>query len=198
MPAVPLSYGPWMALLCALLPLGCSPAPRPVDPADDAWQSTPGKPRPRPSAAASASGARAAASALPRWEHAARLNELRAVGSRGRSEHLDGQHEREVRVNDLALGYERLGEATVMPVGALVVELHYAAGSSAPDAIFAMEKRAAGFAPEQRDWELLVLDRELRVQARGKLPLCARCHAAAPDDALFGLPKVAPSPPPKR
>jgi hypothetical protein len=187
-----------MALLCALLPLGCSPAPRPVDPADDAWQSAPGKLRPGASAAASASGAQTAANALPRWEHAARLHELRAVGGRGRSEHLDGQHEREVRVNDLALGYERLGAAAVMPVGALVVELHYAPGSNDPDGIFAMEKRAAGFAPEQHDWELVVLDRELRVQARGKLPLCARCHMAAPHDGLFGLPKDALAPSPTR
>jgi len=75
-----------------------------------------------------------------------------------------------------------------MPAGALVVQKHFVAGDAVAETTFAMKKREPGYAPAQGDWEFLVLDQDLRIEARGPMPLCARCHAAAPSDFLFGPP----------
>jgi hypothetical protein len=66
------------------------------------------------------------------------------------------------------------------------VEAHRVRGSAALSGYFVMTKRHAGFDPEGDDWEYLVLDPSAAVVERGKLPLCARCHAEAPRDHLFG------------
>jgi hypothetical protein len=52
-----------------------------------------------------------------------------------------------------------------------------------------MTKRDAGFYPEGGDWEYLVLDAEGHLEDRGKLALCARCHAEGNGDWAFGLPR---------
>jgi hypothetical protein len=49
-----------------------------------------------------------------------------------------------------------------------------------------MVKRPAGYDPTGGDWEYLVLDATGRIEQRGRLALCARCHADAPHDHLFG------------
>jgi hypothetical protein len=51
---------------------------------------------------------------------------------------------------------------------------------------FAMIKRPPGYDPGGGDWEYLVVTPAGRVEQRGILPLCARCHADAPHDHLFG------------
>jgi hypothetical protein len=180
-----LRLGRRAALVGAVALHGCSPPPSAWGAADDAWQSTPAKDGQATPAAPASGRLRLPPMPQPPWERAGQLDGLRAAGVRGPSEHLDGRHERVVRVNELGASYDR-PRAGLMPVGALVVELHYRPGSNEPDAIFAMEKRPPGFAPEQGDWEFVVLDGSLRVQARGKLALCARCHRTAPHDLLFG------------
>jgi hypothetical protein len=54
-----------------------------------------------------------------------------------------------------------------------------------------MAKRDAGFYAEGGDWEFVVLDAAGRLEDRGKLALCARCHAEATADWVFGLPAEA-------
>ncbi|MET0591280.1 MAG: hypothetical protein ABW133_01175, partial [Polyangiaceae bacterium] len=76
--------------------------------------------------------------------------------------------------------------------GAVLAKKHAAVSTSSPGPTFAMVKRAAGFFPEGGDWEYVALDAEGHVEDRGKLPLCARCHAEANADSVFGLPTGTP------
>jgi hypothetical protein len=52
-----------------------------------------------------------------------------------------------------------------------------------------MVKRPPGYDPEGGDWEYLVLTPAGEATQRGRLPLCKRCHAEAPNDHLFGGPR---------
>ena len=158
----------------------CTPAtPRAGAAADDGWDGARPAPPPRPSTTADAGPP-------PSWERAGELAGLRAVAGRSHSQHFGAELERTVLANGGAAGYGSLADGSTMPVGALVVQPHFLPGSDEVVAYYVMEKKAAGYAPEQADWELLVLDPSLRVRARGRLPLCARCHQLAPNDGLFG------------
>jgi len=53
-----------------------------------------------------------------------------------------------------------------------------------------MIKRDAGFFPEGGDWEYVATDRDGWVADRGQLKACARCHAEAKADWVFGLPET--------
>jgi hypothetical protein len=91
-----------------------------------------------------------------------------------------------VRVNGVLWPlYPKLSPDSVVPEGSIALEFHHdLAGNAQP--IYAMEKRAAGFDPGGGDWEYLVINPEGVVETRGILPFCARCHAEAPHDHLFG------------
>jgi hypothetical protein len=81
--------------------------------------------------------------------------------------------------------YAAMGPSALVPPGAVAVETHRSTdGSVSPR--YVMVKREAGFDVPGGDWEYLVVDAEGRIAARGALPLCARCHAEAPGDHLFG------------
>lgn len=124
-----------------------------------------------------------------RWELAGRLRTFRRATSRGRSQHMNGDMEAEVLASEEASVYPTLGPLRRLPGGAVLVEAHYAAGSAAPEVYFAMVKRAPGFDPAGGDWEYLIVEPSGDVAQRGRLPLCARCHAEAPHDRLFGGPR---------
>ena len=109
---------------------------------------------------------------------------LRQATVRSRSEHLSGEFEGEVLVNEAARAYPALGPQRGLPPGAMVLERHLAPGSEAPVVYFGMMKRAAGFDPAGGDWEYLVVSPEGQVAPQGVL--CGRCHADAPHDHLFG------------
>jgi hypothetical protein len=113
-----------------------------------------------------------------RWD-LAQLKALRPVGARARSEHLSGDFEAEVLAG---AGYPRGAQ----PPGALVAERLFDTGKAASALYFVMVKRPTGFDPAGDDWEYLVVTEDGRVEERGKMPLCARCHAEAPHDHLFG------------
>jgi hypothetical protein len=51
-----------------------------------------------------------------------------------------------------------------------------------------MVKRQPGFDPAGGDWEYLVVAPTGEIEARGRLPGCARCHAEAPAAGVFGPP----------
>lgn len=106
--------------------------------------------------------------------------------------HFAGRWTAEVAANALAAPlYAELAPSTKFTVGSVLVKKHALASSSAPGPTFALVKREAGFFPEGGDWEYVALDAEGRVEDRGRLALCARCHAEASADWVFGLPPEA-------
>lgn len=91
-----------------------------------------------------------------------------------------------VHINEvLSPLYPHLSPDTSIPEGAIALETHQDLSGN-PQQIFAMEKRAPGFDPGGGDWEYLVITPEGAVESRGVLQFCARCHAEAPYDHLFG------------
>jgi hypothetical protein len=111
---------------------------------------------------------------------------LHPATRRARSEHLSGELEGEVLAGPAAGTYPVLGPTSALAPGATLVERLFDPHGAEPVAYFVMVKRAPGYDPAGGDWEYLVLGASARVEERGKLPLCARCHAEAPHDRLFG------------
>jgi hypothetical protein len=148
--------------------------------ADHAARGEPSQPVPPPSDAASTDRP------APPWELAAQLRRLHPASPRTPSEHLTGQLDGEILADEGAAAYPALGPLRLIPPGATLVERLYPRGSPDPTAYFAMVKRPAGYDPAGGDWEYLVLEATGRIEQRGPLPLCARCHADAPHDHLFG------------
>lgn len=110
----------------------------------------------------------------------------KAFVSRG---HFAGRWNAQISVNDAARStYASLVASSRFTEGSVLVKRHAAVATSAPGPVFAMAKRAPGFFTEGGDWEYIALDAEGRLQDRGKLALCARCHAEANADSVFGLP----------
>jgi hypothetical protein len=122
----------------------------------------------------------------PRWDLAEQLRRLRPASPRTPSEHFTGQLDGEILADDGAAAYPALGPLRPIAVGATLVERLLARGTPDVAAYFAMTKRPAGYDPAGGDWEYLVLDAAGRLEQRGRLPACARCHADAPHDHLFG------------
>lgn len=122
-----------------------------------------------------------------RWELAPQLSTFRRATPRGRSQHFTGELVGEVLANAVAAAYPALGSARKLEPGAVLVEAHRAEGSEDIIAYLAMVKRPPGFDPPGGDWEYLVVDRDGGIERRGPLPPCARCHAEAPFDHLFGV-----------
>ncbi len=115
-----------------------------------------------------------------RWELADRLGSLRKTTPRARSQHVAGEHDAEVLTNDEAAAYPSVGPQRPLAAGAVLVEALYAAGSADVAMYFAMAKQPGG------GWEYLVVRADGQVEQRGRLALCERCHAEAPDDHVFG------------
>ena len=88
-----------------------------------------------------------------------------------------------------AAAYPRLGPARRLPPGSALVATHYRPGASEAVALLAMVKRPTGYDPEAGDWEYLILTPAGEATWRGRLPLCRRCHAEAPNDHVFGGPR---------
>lgn len=172
-------YGVVLGLVCAAAATiaACSPGPashRGARPADPGWSDT----------------AATSATAPPpvrqeRWDLAEQLRPLRPAAPRARSEHAGGDLDGEVLAG-AASGYPGRGPASAAGVGATLVERLFEAGGKAPVTYFVMVKREPGYDPAGGDWEYLVVAPDGHVEERGKLSLCARCHAEAPHDHLFG------------
>ena len=136
----------------------------------------------------------------PRWEHADEAPTWPRVGaawfaSRG---HFVGTRTAEVHVAPLGeAGYAALSPATELAAGTVVAELTRDAARATPGPTLVMVRREAGYDVEGHDWEYVVVDSGGRVEARGPLPACRRCHAEAPSRFLFGAPREAPPAPQK-
>jgi hypothetical protein len=132
------------------------------------------------------SGTTATEPAPPPWDLAAQLRRVHPASPRTPSDHLTGQLDGEVLVDDAATAYPALGPLRPIAPGATLIERLYPHGVPDVAAYFAMAKRAPGYDPAGGDWEYLVLDAAGHIEQRGRLPLCGRCHADAPHDHLFG------------
>ena len=122
----------------------------------------------------------------PRWDLAEQLRRLHPASPRTPSEHFTGELDGEILADEGAAAYPALGPLRPIPSGATVVERLFPRSAPEVAAYFAMVKRPPGYDPAGGDWEYLVLDAAGQLQQRGRLPLCARCHADAPHDHLFG------------
>jgi hypothetical protein len=154
---------------------GCSSAPSGRAPLDQGWvdatSPSSAAPRPPPSEA--------------RWDLAQQLRDLRPASRRARSEHLGGDLEGEILAAP-GSGYPLRGPASRAAAGTTLVERMFQPGGTQPVTHFVMLKRAPGYDPPGDDWEFSVVSPDGHVEDRGPLPLCARCHAEAPHDHLFG------------
>jgi hypothetical protein len=90
---------------------------------------------------------------------------------------------REIYVNDAGKAVSAAGAGFPYPVGTVIVEETYgrlvADGKGSLTQISAMVKRAPGYDPAGGDWEFMLVKPDLTLAARGKLPTCIACHAAA-------------------
>jgi len=106
--------------------------------------------------------------------------------------HLLGRFEGQILANELAAS--RLADwvsTSHMPEGAVLVQVHSREGGRVPGPVYGMVKRAPGYDPEGNDWEWLVLGADGRPRTGEALRACARCHAEAPADGVFPVPKEA-------
>lgn len=113
--------------------------------------------------------------------------------SKLRSGHPVGNLAGVVKVDDKASGYGQRGRGA-FPPGALVVEALGPDPDTEPTLFYVMEKRESGFFPLGGDWQYSVVGVTGKLEADGKLELCARCHAEAPRDYLFEYGAARPQP----
>ncbi len=124
------------------------------------------------------------------WDRWPEVATFRLAVPRGPSQHL-ADHEAEILASPEATAYPDLGPAKLLPPGSALVERLYAPGAATPEVLFAMATPATpatptGAAPSPAAWEFLVLTPEGKVEERGALGTCARCHAEAENDGVFG------------
>lgn len=117
------------------------------------------------------------------WKSFGLLAGLESVGEPRVSGHRLGDEVGTIRINHEAALYGRGQNA---PEGAMIVESLSSEVGAAPTAHFVMTKRRSGYFPAGGDWEYLVVNPEGGVIAGGQLPRCARCHAEATSDFVFG------------
>jgi hypothetical protein len=163
-----LCAGPTVALCVA-----CSrPAQGPLPGASDAWA--------KPSEAQ-----RPLAPPPPTWDAYASVKQWSAVNtapftSRGH------QPERQVDVRvspESRATYTELVADSVFPDGSVLAELSHSG-----------DGRGYGMRKVGGSWSFFELDAQGGVLASGALALCAGCHAQAPADSVFGLPREVPEP----
>jgi hypothetical protein len=78
--------------------------------------------------------------------------------------------------------YQGLLPETTLPVGAVVAELQQDPTTRQPGLAYVMTKLG------RNRWEFMLVKADGRILERGDVPFCARCHAEAVADSLFGVP----------
>jgi hypothetical protein len=132
--------------------------------------------------------------ASPVWEKSGEIGSYRRMSkaafvSQG---HFDGRWIAETFANALgAPEYEKAPMAAAPPQGSVIVQTHTERVGGSPGPVFAMVKREPGFYPAGGDWEYVVTLADGRLEDRGRLALCARCHAEGTTGWLFGLSEAA-------
>jgi hypothetical protein len=79
--------------------------------------------------------------------------------------------------------YVALVQDSVLPEGSVVAQFHASPDGSTRGGVYVMQKTGGR-------WRYLLLDALGRVQTEGNAGRCARCHADAVADQLFGLPRT--------
>jgi hypothetical protein len=118
-----------------------------------------------------------------RWAGLAEAEQWPAMGtsfvSRG---HGAGEYVVTVRVPEsYAALYRGLVTGAQLPAGMTVAAFHEHRGERA--SVYVMTKEASD------DWAYLVVRPDGVLEPAGAVALCARCHAEAPVDSLFGSPR---------
>ena len=129
-----------------------------------------------------------------RWERWNELSTYRLAIPRAPTQHLGGDHEAEILANPAAAAYPDLGPAKTLGEGAVLVERLFPAGNDTADGLFVMVRRAEALETKAQPtpddpafpWEMLVLTPDGTLEERGSIESCARCHAEAPHDGVFG------------
>jgi hypothetical protein len=175
---LPIQTRPFLFSFIVTLGAACSPAPEPLGP-------TPGR-SDRPHGGPSVPAASTPDAGATIWERWPEFAAYRVAIPRAPSQHLTADHEGETLANASAAAYPNLGPASPMPAGAVLVQRLYASGAQSPEVVFAMVKKEPPDAATPAAWEYLVLEPSGVVTERGMLESCARCHAEAPYEGLFG------------
>jgi hypothetical protein len=101
--------------------------------------------------------------------------------------HLRDRFDVDVYVNALAKEAWDAG-AHEYPVGAVLVKDQFDHGVADRRAgVLVMEKREAGYDPEEGDWRWLVLGLNGGIEREGKIDACVLCHADAAGDHVFAF-----------
>lgn len=96
--------------------------------------------------------------------------------------HYGGTSEGLVRVSPAALAaYRELTLGAKLEPGTTLVMLHRTRATGKPGPVHVMRRDEAG-------WEYWLLAPDGAIESQGQLPLCARCHAEATADGVFGPP----------
>ncbi len=106
-----------------------------------------------------------------------------APGARRSHGHADGRYTLEVRVgpDSAQRAYESWTAGSQMPIEASLLATHHDQRRGRAGPIYAMRKRPGA-------WDFAVLD-EAGLRQKAPVELCARCHAEAHSDQIFGPPK---------
>ena len=96
--------------------------------------------------------------------------------------HYGGTSEGLVRVSPAALpAYRELTLGAKLEPGTTLVMLHRTRATGKPGPVHVMRR-------DERGWEYWLLAPDGAIESQGQLPLCARCHAEATADGVFGPP----------
>lgn len=122
--------------------------------------------------------------AKPAWPQFASLQQL-PVAVQGTVEsggHAGEPYALQVRVSEAAQqAYLSLSQGSELPAGSIVVQTHRdTSGHNGPTFVMLKDQ------PPPESWSYVVLDAEGHLLRQGALPDCARCHAEAVADRLFG------------
>lgn len=84
-----------------------------------------------------------------------------------------------VFVNEVGKGRLLKGGVTPFPVGTILVkEKHKGSDANSSELLTVMVKREKGFAPDNGDWQYLVLDGFAKAIQKGDTTTCVKCHAS--------------------
>jgi hypothetical protein len=139
--------------------------------------------------APSASAERLAAKTRARWDRFAEVSAWPPINERSWASagHFGGRLAVRIRVSPEArAAYASLTPGRTLPPGSVVAAFHSELRDGRPGPVLVMIKGEAA-------WEYLALDAEGRIDERGALPLCIRCHSEGVADQLFGPPRSRPS-----
>jgi hypothetical protein len=100
--------------------------------------------------------------------------------------HLDDRFAVDVYANAGAMSAFK-SDVVSFPPGAMLVKEQFdkTVAGDRPAGILAMEKREAGFDPDNGDWRWIVVSAKGEIVKEGKIEQCAACHRESKHDFVF-------------